>query len=357
MVRYSIRQALDFGEQRSEVGRHSRSEVEWLEKGHRNWLAWPQHSEGLADFKVAAVRYIKLGPKGRWARQAFAEGILPFGYRFVDHKPCAEGDWGAVRRQLSAKGRKDRALKDDERELKDFYELGEDTLWFTVADGHVWWTFAQLGVVKTNKDDPDAFARFRRTAWPWRNTSLTGLPLNIRALSSALSSTANYRRTLCTVKQADYLLRRIRGKDEPLRAKADQLMSSLTATAVEMVRQLDWRDFETLVDLIFTYNGWRRKSALGGGQSDIDFIAKQPITGETAWVQVKSHASQAAFEDYLSRFRSESSCGRFFFVYHSADRPIESDAHIPNAHLWSADEVARAAIDAGLFGWISERMA
>lgn len=302
------------------------------------------------------MRYIKLGGAGKWARLAFAGDIVPFGYRFVDHAACAGGDWEEVRRQLIVMGRKDRSLKDDERELKEFYELGPDTLWFTVADGHVWWTFAQATVIEGNKDDANAPARFRRTRTPWRNSSLTGLPLTIRSLSSALSSTANYRRTICAVKQADYLLRRIRGEGEPLRAKADQLRADLTATAVALVRQLDWRDFETLVDLIFAHGGFRRTSALGGTQADIDFVARQSLTGETAWVQVKSQASQAIFDNYLGRFRREGSANSFFFVYHSADRMIRSEEGARDVHLWSAEKIAGAAVEAGLFGWVAERV-
>jgi hypothetical protein len=39
--------------------------------------------------------------------------------------------------------------------------------------------------------------------------------------------------------------------------------------------------------LIFTRGGWQRTGALGGGQADVDLVLKQPITAETAWVQVK----------------------------------------------------------------------
>ncbi|MBP2427610.1 hypothetical protein [Bradyrhizobium elkanii] len=37
-------------------------------------------ADELASFKVGAVRYIKLGEGGKWARAAIAEGILPFGF-------------------------------------------------------------------------------------------------------------------------------------------------------------------------------------------------------------------------------------------------------------------------------------
>jgi hypothetical protein len=49
-----------------------------------------------------------------------------------------------------------------------------------------------------------------------------------------------------------------------------------------MVRQLDWRDFETLVDLIFGRGGWRRTNLLGGTMADIDLALGQPIAGERA---------------------------------------------------------------------------
>src|SRR5207244_11593485 len=64
-------------------------------------------------------------------------------------------------------------------------------------------------------------------------------------------------------------------------------------------------DFETLVDLIFARGGWQRSSALGKHQPDVDLILTQPTTDETAWVQIKSKASQAELNDYLGRFRRD----------------------------------------------------
>lgn len=87
----------------------------------------------LRPFRVTAVRYIKLGPGRKWAADSIKRGIVPLDFRGVGHDACARGDWAEVRRQLIAAGRKARALKDDERELKEFYTLGPDTLWFTFA--------------------------------------------------------------------------------------------------------------------------------------------------------------------------------------------------------------------------------
>ncbi|WP_375764357.1 restriction endonuclease [Bradyrhizobium sp. Pha-3] len=305
-------------------------------------------------FKVGAVRYIKLGERGKWAREATREGILPFGYRAVAHSACVQGDWDRVRQELAAMGRTKAGVGQGLRELQAFYSMGEDTLWVTIADGHLWWTFADARVIAGDPDDEAAPARFRRTRGGWRCTSLSGKALTSRSLSSALTSTANYQMTICAVRQADYLLRRIRGEAEPLRVKADQLLSEMTAAVAAMVRRLDWRDFETLIDLIFSRGGWQRTSSLGGNQADVDLILRQPITGETAWVQTKSRTSQAEFDDYLGRFEREASCDFFFFIYHSAPRPIDGPARM-KVRLWPADQIASAAIDAGLARWLSDR--
>jgi hypothetical protein len=83
-------------------------------------------------------------------------------------------------------------------------------------------------------------------------------------------------------------------------------------------------------------------------------VLKQPISGETAWVQVKSRSSQADLDDYLGRFERHGRFDRFFFIYHSATRPIRMRQQRQH-HLWSVDRIASAAIDQGLLTWLSER--
>lgn len=43
----------------------------------------------------------------------------------------------------------------------------------------------------------------------WRNTDLNGNPLKVGKLSSRLTETSNFRATICTVPEHDYLSRRI----------------------------------------------------------------------------------------------------------------------------------------------------
>src|SRR3546814_19918241 len=105
-----------------------------------------------------------------------------------------------------------------------------------------------------------------------------------------------------------------------------------------MVRDLDWRDFEVRVDLILTRAGWRRISALGEGEVDIDLMLDHPTTGETAWVQIKTGTSQAELEDYLQRFIADGSCTRFFYICHTAKGTLSLPDPQPQLNLWRSEE-------------------
>lgn len=306
------------------------------------------------DVTPEQIRYIKLGSAGAWAAEAIATGTLPFGYRQIDHALCQQGNWNAVREQLIASGRTGAGASQAVRELRDFYELGDDTLWVTLVDGHLWWAFAAGPVEPTGTTTQDAPSRLRRTRDGWRRTSLTGVPLTISGLSSALTRTANYRMTICAVDRTDYLLRRIRGEEDPVHAEAAALKGRMREVALTMIKQLHWMEFETLVDLIFTRGGWRRTSLLGGGQADVDLLLDQPITGETAWVQVKTGTRQRELDDYQERFRRDGSCDRFFFVCHSPAGPLRL-AEAPGHHLWTGETLADVAVDVGLFDWLMDR--
>ncbi|HJP69576.1 MAG TPA: restriction endonuclease, partial [Sphingomicrobium sp.] len=196
--------------------------------------------------------------------------------------------------------------------------------------------------------------RFRRCIGGWSRLSLKGEPLSTSSLSSALTRVAGFRQTICMIERHDYLLRRIRGEEEPLLAKARQVRSELETVALEMIAGLDWRDFEVLVDLLFANGGWRRQSALAAGEVDIDLLLENPVSTEIAWVQVKSRCDQAVLNDYLERFRRDGSAQHFFLAVHSPVAKLQAPVE-PGIHVWAGLELARATLSAGLFDWVIER--
>src|SRR5205823_1762217 len=144
-------------------------------------------------FAVGAVRYIKLGKGGIWAENALEKGVIPFGYRGVQHVLCKQGQWEDVQRYLRENGRSAAGASQGARELKEFYALPDDTLWITIADGHLWWTFAKGPVREVACSSDEEPSRQRDTCSGWSKASLNGEPLTVRSLSSSLTRTAGYR--------------------------------------------------------------------------------------------------------------------------------------------------------------------
>lgn len=308
-----------------------------------------------ARLAPSAVRYIKLGPSGAWLRRCLAEGVLELGHRAVPHALAAAGDWEAIERGLVAEGRTSGKAADFTREVRDFYTLGTDAMWITIGDGRLWWAFAQAQVTSLPEGEGHG-ARARAVRGSWSCLDALGGVLALNTLSTRLTKVAAYRQTLCRVGAQDYLLRRLNGQVDPAVAAALKAEAAAVEAARGLIAGLDWRDFELLVDLIFAQSGWRRRSAVGGaGQADTDLVLEQAVTGETAFVQVKSAASPAVFANYLDRFAAAPGVyDRLFFVCHSPSAALvgKPDAQV---HLWLADEVAQQAVRAGLLGWLVTR--
>lgn len=300
------------------------------------------------------VRYIKLGEGNRWASRSLENSEMHFGHRDTPHDICLARDWDKV---VQLKGRNTNLGKarDKAREVIDFYSLGSDCLWITFVGGYLWWAFAEPEVIWLGPEENGQGARMRRVIGKWCNTNIKGEELRITDLSSRLTQTAAYQQTICKVRAADYLLRRINGIEEPALVRAREARSEMIASALDMIRNLHWADFETMVDLIFTRSGWQRVSKVGGTQKDVDLVLKQQATGELAFIQVKSKANQAVLNDCIGRYRSNGIYDRMFFVCHSPSKKliINDDKSI---HLWTGAPLAEIAIKAGLYDWLIEKI-
>ena len=146
----------------------------------------------------------------------------------------------------------------------------------------------------------------------------------MNSLSSRLTQLAGYRGTICSVRERDYLLRRINAEEEPLVGRALAARSTLIEATTDLIRHLHWADFELLVGLLFERGGWRRLSGVGGSMKDIDMLIEQPLTRERASVQVKSAADQRTLDINIAAFEASKVASRFFFVCHSPRGPTPS---------------------------------
>ncbi|WP_375459501.1 restriction endonuclease [uncultured Enterovirga sp.] len=299
------------------------------------------------------VRYIKLGPGGRWAKRSLSAGEIHFGHSSVPHKLAASGNREALVTVLVERGRTAGKASDFAREITDFYQLGPETIWITIEAGQLWWARAETEVIPIEETENNG-GRYRRTIGGWRNTDALGRPLLLETLSTKLTKVGAYRQTLCAVEASDYLLRKLAGEAEPVIEAALKARTALVASAENLIAGLHWADFETMVDLIFARGGWHRVSALGGTMKDADLVVEQAVTGETALVQVKSVASQRVLDDYVARFDANPAWSRMFFVCHSPRGDLSPKDRTEVA-VWARKTLAETAIRNGLFDWLVER--
>ena len=211
---------------------------------------------------AGSIRYIKLGRGGEWEKISLERGELHFGHGGVPHEMALAGNREQIKQHLIEQGRNARAAIDDAREVVDFYQLGSDCLWITIAREHLWWTFAAPAVTWLGVGESHG-KRIRKCIGGWRNTDINGLPLRMGSLSTKLTKIAGYRRAICAVDCEEYLLRRLNGIVEPLVLKANQSREQLVEIIAEAIGSLHWADFETMVDVIFARSGWHRVSAIG----------------------------------------------------------------------------------------------
>ena len=238
------------------------------------------------------------------------------------------------------------------REVIEFYTQPRTTLWITFArDNRLWWCFAESEVIPLTTH-PKTGARMRRTVNGWHHKDRLGQDLQIDTLSSGLTKTAAFRATVCEIEARDYLLRKLNGDEDPAIGALRAAQRRLRAKLATLVRGLHWRDFETLVDLVFARLGWQRISILGETMPDVDLVLEQPITGERGVVQVKSAASREELDEFADAARSMA-VERAWFVVHSLGRPLVSgDQRI---EVWGVAEVVRALEKAGLVDWLVDR--
>jgi hypothetical protein len=315
-------------------------------------------AQTLEAISPKAVRYIKLGASDSWAEHAIAAGEVPFGHRTIAHElalQCArDGDWSRVVAAFAAQGRSASKARDFTREVRDFYTLGPDCLWVTFSASRLYWSFADSSVCWRGGDGSTRGERYRRVLGSWDSTDIHGRPILAEDLSTRLTKVRAYRQTLCSIQDADYVVRRINGIEEPIVERARSLMASLVKLAGEMIAGLHQWDFEALVDLIFRRSGWQRVSRLGQTERDIDLAIDQTATGERAFVQVKSAADQSVLDDYVGRYEQSDRYDRMFFVCHSP-RGTLAPPDDPRVRIWTGTVLASQAVSAGLFDWLTER--
>lgn len=303
------------------------------------------------------VRYVKLGPKGCWEDEATENGLLLIDFDTgtpETYRMCREGQWPELARDWARSKSKGVATRFT-NETRTYFEDQGEILWVTFAHDRLYWGFVEAGVPEIYLPaDPTSTSTFRRIAGGWSDLDRLGAQLSKRSLPGSITAAASFRGTSFDLSAGDAarLIDRINGSVDPqvqqVRAAQEDLRSSLG----KVVQRLDPKDFETLVDMMFLAAGWRRLGRVGSTEKTKDLDLQMPVTGETAWVQIKCASSVEVFNRYVTDNERMSQYDRMFFVYHTGEG-IRSDQE--NVDVIGLGKVVDMVISGGFVDWVLER--
>jgi len=296
--------------------------------------------------------YIKLGRGGCWEADSIATARLRLGWPHQSLEDINAGRWDRIGKQLrkEKKGKPQVATTDINR-LRDITQSTPDDVWITFHAAKLWWTRLAPGAV-----EGDTTSKYRRTQQAWKDTDANGRLLVVNDLPGKIAQLQGFRGTVCKVLEPELLKRVLNGSRSELASDIASQRALLCERLNHAIRELHWKDFETLVDLIFRDTGWVRVSVLGQHAKAYDLELREPITGDRYVVQVKSQATRSDLDLTVKSF-SANDFRRVFFVVHSPSPDLANAKDLPSyVELVPPMRLSELAVDAGLSKWIEDKV-
>ncbi|MDQ7839015.1 MAG: hypothetical protein RDU59_11070 [Thermodesulfobacteriota bacterium] len=119
---------------------------------------------------------------------------------------------------------------------------------------------------------------------------------------------------------------------------------------------MHWKDFETLVDLLFRQSGWRRITMVGESMRYVDLELEDPITYDRYQVQVKSQANLSDFVKYANDFGNAGYRKLYFAVHTPGKDLVRHDSDNSETQLLLPNRLAEMAVDLGLVNWVLSKI-
>jgi hypothetical protein len=290
--------------------------------------------------------FIKLGRGGSWEKDSIDHDLMRIGWLQIPLAAINVGDWTEIERLIRHDTPDRGAAKRDLNALRTIVASTTDDIWITFYESCLWWCRLAQGAL-----EEDLTSKFRRTLNGWSNRDVLGGQLQTANIPGVLSQLQGFRGTVCSVREAHRLQSLLNG--EP--SSAHQAVANARAALVHEVRDalvlLHWKDFETLVDLLFRNAGWRRLSLLGETMKYADLELEEPINNERYQVQIKAKADAGDFTKYRDQFAGRG-FRKLFFVVHSPTASLKTELSTASVELILPERLSEMIVDAGLVNWL-----
>lgn len=298
--------------------------------------------------EASTVKFIKLGRSGGWEERCIESDkpIIRLGFDNPHHQKCLDGDWDFINSYWLESKTKGKATETT-NQIKDFYTQPATTMWITFYKRKLYWCFAKEGVIQL-----DDGSRIREVDGEWHSCNVKGEHLYVENLSGKLTKVQMFRGTICSVKESNYLLKRINAIELPQVQAAKDSLNNLVSSVKPLIKNLGWQDFELLVDLVFSNAGWQRVATLGKVEKSIDLDVISPVTGRRAFIQVKSQSSKDEFKDYIEQFEGMPQYDEMYYICHTGTSALEEIQFPNNVQLIGLNHMAHLTVNAGLVKWL-----
>jgi hypothetical protein len=295
--------------------------------------------------------YIKLGRNGIWEESSLKKNIMRIGWKNQSLSDINNGNWEIIQKQIIAETADKGAATRDCGALRMICESTNDDIWITFHGNYLWW--CKVTEAEIYKDEVSKYRKVDK----WFCEDICGNKLLTIQIPGRIGKLQGFRGTACKVREIDELVRLLNCQPsteyEAIRDSKENLYGHVEAG----LRRLHWKDFETLVDLLFRATGWRRISPLGETMKYSDIELEDPINEEMYQVQVKSSASLRDFQEYSKRFAA-GKYRKLFFVVHTPDAQL---ARTPQQNgsqvqLVLPRRLAEMVVDLGMLNWLLNKI-
>jgi len=295
--------------------------------------------------------YVKLGRNGMWEESSLKKSIIRIGWTRQTLSDINGGRWEKIQKQLEKEATDKGTATRDCHALRMLCDSTIDDIWITFHGNRLWW--CKVSDPRIHEDKVSKYRRVDR----WHCQNIFGEPLLITQIPGRIARLQGFRGTICKVSEADELTRLINRQNSSEYAAIVHSKEDLCRHVETGLRRLHWKDFETLVDLLFRATGWRRVSVLGETMKFFDIELEEPITGEMYQVQVKSTATSRDLQEYTDTFAG-GKYRRLFFVVHTPDKKLAETPQPKDGpvQIILPRRLAEMVVELGLLNWLLNKI-
>ena len=329
---------------------------------------------------IKNVKYIKLGPGDIWAKDSIEKGYVAFGYHRIVNDTQKNYSLNGITSEIENKYYSDRdinsgvkgAITNHARQVNDFVNSDEKTLWITFYRQEMYWTIFDYSIYCydiNNKDEEEPSRKRNLLVGRWYNTSIDGENrFNLEYLRGDLTKTKGYRGTICDIANVEYVKKIILNHLSKNEQEAHKAYRMVVEHVRGIIKGLNEEDFELFIDLICSRSGMSRIGSIGGMQRGIDMQYESILVDGEIAVQVKSELDKRLAKDLIDNFGNGNSTSstRFIIAHHGPEqyyteeieglcRDIGRTDLVDCITIWNTADLAKYAINYGLYDWLKKR--